>query len=226
MNCCVCNTAFLPYETYLLDSWGNRFHEYHKEEKKCGSCGCIAFGNTLNLTDGRTICIHCKNEAIISEDAMCKCYDAVIKFYQMGNIQVPLEKIELRLNNVHKQPSGTRGHVFSYPKISYKIDMLKGLNKTIFCGVLAHELMHVVIYEKGLNTQLNKKESEGLCELSAFFAYRLFNTPTVTPTATVAIKQLENNKDPVYGDGFRMMRDRVKKVGSLQKYLGILMKKK
>ena len=82
-------------------------------------------------------------------------------------------------------------------KKEYKIYVLDYFQKIKFAGVLAHELLHVWQYEKGIS--LSSQLTEGLCNLASYLVYEDINTDL----SRMYIKFLQEDSDPIYGDGFR-----------------------
>lgn len=218
MKCDYCNTEI--FGNYCYDSWGNKIHQKHINEIiRCGSCSNIVIPNSTprpkTLRDKRVICGKCLIDSILEDIQMMKCVNAVYEFYKSGNIIFPNERIKYKLIDAISMPNNTLGQML-YMGNSYIISILLGLNKTIFCGVLTHELMHVHLRELGI--RLSLQEEEGLCEVAKFFALKMFSTRH----ANTQIENMEVNNNVVYGDGFRLMKEKIKQHGSFQKYLQTL----
>jgi hypothetical protein len=81
------------------------------------------------------------------------------------------------------------------------VSVLWGLPQEMFEGVLAHELGHVWLFKQHMN-DIPEDLEEGLCNL---FAY-ILHQEKVTPEARYSVYLLEENLDPVYGEGFRRSR--------------------
>ena len=83
------------------------------------------------------------------------------------------------------------------------IVIVGGLAREHFEGVLAHELGHVWLFRARLD-QLPAPLTEGFCELVRHaWLLRLG-----TPLAGELRRRLEEGTDPVYGDGFRRVKER------------------
>lgn len=215
MKCDFCNKDIDGQ--YLIDSWGQKFHPQHFDEAhRCGSCTNIIIHNMTpkpkKLFDGREICSHCLKDSILNDNQMALCVDAVYKFYKMGGIVFPENNIRFKFVYSFNLGENTLGRM-DFNGDKYTVSMLKGLNKTLFCGVLTHELMHVLINELQINFEMY--ESEGLCELAKYFALKMFDSKH----AETWIKSMETNPDPIYGEGFRVMKERVRQHKSIQNYL-------
>ena len=73
---------------------------------------------------------------------------------------------------------------------------------------LAHELLHSWISLYGI--KLPNNEAEGLCNLGKFLVLKQEKNKDA---AYLIHWALEENKDPVYGDGYRLMKKRLEKLG-------------
>jgi hypothetical protein len=81
------------------------------------------------------------------------------------------------------------------------IAVLQGLPAVLFQGVTAHELGHVWLIVHGIQGLPNWAE-EGFCEYLSHRYYCTLNTPEGRYYALC----IEDNADPVYGEGFRRVR--------------------
>jgi hypothetical protein len=84
------------------------------------------------------------------------------------------------------------------------IGIARGLPPTHFGQTVAHEIGHAWLFQRGV-IDLEPALTEGVCELLAGAWLKRCNTPT----AEVMRDSLMTNPDPVYGDGYRMVRDAV-----------------
>jgi hypothetical protein len=71
----------------------------------------------------------------------------------------------------------------------------------LFQGVVAHELGHAWLHINTL-TRLSQKDEEGFCELMSFAYYSGLGTDD----SRYRMKCIEENPDPIYGEGFREVR--------------------
>jgi hypothetical protein len=82
------------------------------------------------------------------------------------------------------------------------VAVLRGLPAQLFQGITIHELGHVWLVVHGLQGRLPLWAEEGFCEL---LAYRFYQLHPSQETAYYA-RGIEENHDPIYGDGFRRVR--------------------
>jgi hypothetical protein len=92
-------------------------------------------------------------------------------------------------------------------RADFHIRMTYGLPDLYFRGVLAHEMLHswLALYGRQVTTD----ECEGFCNLGEAFVY----TKEDTPLAHYLLKQMYKNADAVYGDGYRLQKQRYEKLG-------------
>lgn len=81
------------------------------------------------------------------------------------------------------------------------IEIVRGLEALAFQGVVAHELGHVWVARHRIS--LPPAVEEGFCEL---LAHR-FYCDTGTEDGRRAAREIETNPDPLYGEGFRRLRE-------------------
>ena len=89
-----------------------------------------------------------------------------------------------------------------------EIRLLSGRPKILQGAVLAHELGHGWLFQKGLEGLPHALE-EGFCE----FCAHLWLGRNGDPRAPYLMARLARNEDPVYGGGFRTVQARVLEVG-------------
>jgi hypothetical protein len=90
-----------------------------------------------------------------------------------------------------------------------EIRILRGRPKILQGMVLAHELGHAWIFQKG-PAGLPRELEEGFCE----YCSHLWLSRSQDPRAPYLLDRIARNEDPVYGDGFREVQRRVLASGS------------
>ena len=89
--------------------------------------------------------------------------------------------------------------------MSHYVYILDGMSPCLFKETLAHECGHVWLNDR--NSRLNRsgiQEVEGFCNLLAYKVL-LFEFSEESKTTR---QNMLDNPDPIYGDGFRMMKQR------------------
>ena len=85
--------------------------------------------------------------------------------------------------------------------------MLFGLPRIEFEAVLAHELLHVWLYQNQITLSLTS--TEGFCNLGSYLIYKNDNTHF----SSIHIQAMNTSKDIVYGKGYREMKIQLEKLG-------------
>jgi hypothetical protein len=232
MICDICNKPINGY--YLYDNWGTKTHPQHngRETARCYCCHKYVDdtnrGYALKYGDGRVICRACHDNAVNSSETGRKSKTDVFMLFKKAGIALPEDRIKLVINDKkYAEQSLGKGSFhglmranwktgFLGPHREYIINIISGLHYVVFNGVLAHELMHVYITENCIN--LSHKEEEGLCELICYYMHEA----SKTKIGNIQMQTMINNPDPVYGDGFRLMKSKIDKVGSWSKLMAEL----
>ena len=81
-----------------------------------------------------------------------------------------------------------------------EIKILYGLNIIEFEGVLAHEIIHAWVYKN--NLKFDDMTLEGLWNLGSAIIYR----QNGSYLSSLLLSSIENNSDPIYGDGYNKMK--------------------
>jgi hypothetical protein len=124
-----------------------------------------------------------------------------------------------KMAELYQSPTNHRGLTLSRTATSFgllggksqtfqhTIYMLTHLTKIEFAGVLAHEMLHAWQTQNGIN--MSPKSMEGLCNLGSYLMYQ-----TLASSLTkICLRNLHENPDPVYGDGFREMHGYLEELG-------------
>jgi hypothetical protein len=227
MDCYICHRPLSG--KYYLDFWQHPCCASHYEGGQVLSCSsCQSFtsvSEALRLPDGRQLCPDCQRLVVSTEEQvtrqkkliLMRLNDVDITFADRHLDSVPVSIVtlrqmcELRQADVSVSNKGMtlttttrRGLQTSYTHHVYVLDHL---TRSDFTLTLAHELLHVWQNEHGLS--LPDPSCEGLCNLAAW--YVLHKLPS--SLNDYYIKTLEENTDPVYGDGFRHVLARYRQVG-------------
>jgi len=217
-----CDFCLEPLEgTYLTDSWGNAYHKYHEVGgSKCGTCGRLISENFsqggFQLSDGRVVCGICESTSVTSETYRKAYLREVKRLLEQHGIdrlpdEVPISLVDARtLQNLSKIESESmraftdhrseliNGQVVS--KTSH-IYILNHLPLVVFKAVLAHELLHVYLFEHDLD--LSSANREGFCNLGSELVYESDGSEM----AKFQLLSMQQSKDPDYGAGYRRMSE-------------------
>ena len=90
-----------------------------------------------------------------------------------------------------------------------QIYILQGLPEMSFISTCAHELMHLWFYSHNL-TDIKPLLLEGSCNMAAYLVLKR----QLTPEAEFLIKGLFEDKDKIYGTGFRKVQKLASRLGT------------
>ncbi|PKL79431.1 MAG: hypothetical protein CVV27_01905, partial [Candidatus Melainabacteria bacterium HGW-Melainabacteria-1] len=209
----------------LLDPWGNRAHARHGSQKtlSCSVCARLVSTKTsqngMVYGDGRVICGICQITQVAepaqiqhARQAVLQALSAVGFDYIPDYLAVTLAD-QRRMNQrlgVHAR-SNSHGYTKTIEKRhngelirEHSIYVLFGLPRLAFMGVLAHELLHVWLNDRGLQPG-SEQVVEGFCNLGTALIYQ----NDASPLAQVLLQRMADDPDPVYGQGYRLMRTRL-----------------
>ena len=213
-NCSIC---LLPInDNYLIDAWGNKFHSKHTNQGHyCNSCSrliseTITHGG-YKTQDNRYICSLCYVDLIFDNKAIESARNRVLKqlekigfsnlYYDIPIILLDeIDLIKISKTDYHKNVKGFTVIHKNNGKKDYKIYILNNLHQIEFDAVLAHEYLHV--WQSSYNIFLNEPDSEGLCNLGSELIYNNYNNTF----SKILNKNLMQNNDKIYGDGYKKMK--------------------
>ena len=227
-----CILCVHPLEgTFLVDPWGNRFHSEHQgKSPTCFSCGRIISQVTTRggrrLNDGRHICRICSTSAISTATHVRKARDSVIKVLKSVGIDSFPKEVSIRLVDrfeLNRVSKGLSLHLNGEMRgLTQSVETLEGRTRvatkhTIYLleylpaleleGILAHELLHVWLFERKI--KLRAQDTEGFCNLGNYLVY----SRKPSPMASYLLKNLQDDEDPIYGVGYRNMRRKLNAQG-------------
>lgn len=210
-TCVVCGELITG--TYKLDMWGQAFHAHHTT-KLCASCGRVVTDSDKHLPYNRYVCTHCVRAVVAKPEHVKWVYDRVYLIFKSKGLElpanVPVEIVDAKrmaqlngsnvidVNKLGLTVSGGTG-LFG-AKLNHNVYMLDGLHKVIFGGVLAHELLHV--WQNEHHIRLPKAYCEGFCNLGSYLLYRSIENEMTD----VLVKNMMNDPDEIYGEGFRKVK--------------------
>jgi hypothetical protein len=227
-RCALCQQALSG--KYLIDPWGQCAHPAHAGHKteQCHACGRFIGVQTthggVRFGDGRTLCGLCQISEVSqpAEIEQLKA-DILAQLHGVGFDYIPRYiAVTLADQRLLNQRLGISRHANSQGltktlekrengQLVYRehsIFVLHGLPRLLFCGVLAHELLHVWLNDRGLN-QRSDAEVEGFCNLGSALIFQQDSTPL----GAYLLQRLESDVSPVYGEGYRQMRARLQRSG-------------
>ncbi len=225
LRCSICHEPLRGH--YFSDSWDNAFCARHGEElQQCFTCRrliCDSItGGGVVYEDGRKVCNVCRKTAVDTIEAAQPLFAQVQSVLAKQGLSIDESvRLPLRLaseDEIDKLAGGTpqiEAGITIMESLSVngvetgrelnEILILYGLPSTHASAVMAHEFGHVWCYLNYL-PELPTVELEGICEM---FSYK-YLAAIDTPESRFHMNGIENNRDPIYGGGFRQIRDELK----------------
>ena len=235
--CAVCGKAIEG--KYLKDFWGNSSHVGHlRSNPSCDYCGRIisqrSTGGGSTYEDGRQICALCKEEAVEDKDTGLQIlYEARDLLEKSGIVLKPFNPafsiLDRKTLKRYTKSGEEQGFTHARKKsdgagrileLKIRVFVLHGLPYFAFLTTAAHELMHAWIHLNGRN-DAKKWLKEGSCNMAAYLVLRQKRDLK----AEYQIRQMREQKDKVYGKGFRKVHRYVKSRG-VKQWLEVLRKRK
>ena len=223
-KCAVCGKPLIN-TNYVVDIFGNKFHEKHKNEfPKCDNCGRLICKRITNggvrYSDGRNVCNLCARGSVKGNEEVRKIFRMTVNELKSLGFSVNLKNVTVYAadRNILKKAAGREyndalngytkgiierseyGTTVSETK-RFTIYALDGIPYDYLESILAHELMHVWLLQ---NTSIkhSKQLEEGSCNYLSYLLIRRKGSAN----SKYIIKNLENDPSPVYGEGFRKVK--------------------
>ncbi len=221
LKCSICNE---PIDgEYLIDDRGLKFHKYHEAElRRCDNCNRLISVKTtrggVKYSDGRNICNICKSKRLNSTSEYQRSLNQVIS--RLNNYGLRFNKSTIKLKTVdldelqkisqNRHSKNIRGYTHtsietlgSKKTFNHTIYILNGIPPKYVESTIAHELMHIWISEN-IEHKLSSQLEEGSCN---YISYTYLKSD-YSDDAKDIIKQLQNNPDRIYGEGYRKVYER------------------
>jgi len=222
-RCSCCKRIILPGEEYsTFEGYTDVFCQHcMKNALRCDACGRpVSDTASWALGDGRVLCEECNSKAVFDLKTANRLFKEMREFLKSEFGIYIDHSIELRLVRTdqleqlgtEKSTKGRRRGLFECKSQCnyYTIYMLYGLTENAFQAVAAHEYTHAWQSE---NCPPDQTEllTEGLARWVEYQVYKKIGD-------FHAAKMIETDNDPVYGKGFKKIREIVRKKG----YYGLL----
>ena len=197
-TCLICGSPIVG--TYYVDSYGNKVCEQHHENVfHCSCCGCFCGKESIELSNGVIVCEDCYKN--FPSDDECK---RIIRHIRRVYRSLPIGSIHtfrlLRIPSAEWSEGRNVTGLASRIGRTYTIKVPEFLSKTVLAEVLAHEMLHLWLYDK--NVSKKQRIIEGFCNLGSFEILSRIKTEK----ARVKRDSILVNPDAIYGDGFRIVK--------------------
>ncbi len=208
--------------SFYKDMYDQRICSSHPRNI-CVSCCSFCDSGAKEIAQGKYLCTRCQQHHTTLKDAK-----EIIKTIRSHYVQIGLGEIErfhLEMISLDamRQLAGLGSDVLGLALWNgrrYDIRVLENLSHTAMAGILAHEILHIWQFQRGLKAP--QRISEGFCDLGSFEIYSQIQTKH----AEVKINMLQEDPSPIYGDGYRIVKryfDKAGWSGVIQKMEGYLL---
>ena len=214
-RCVYCGKPLV--DEYFIDQWGQKYCKVHQGQyTACSYCGRLIPPDQVER--GAARCSTCRSSAIETDIEAKPLFSQAIRWVSSQGLLYNKLRLELELCERKKLDQLLRGqshphmlgvttgtsHMQNGQIVRTEVNgvaVLQGLPSTLFQGVTVHELGHVWLIVQGIR-DLPAWAEEGFCEL---LSYRYYND-LHTEESMFHGKNIEQNNDHTYGDGFRRIR--------------------
>jgi hypothetical protein len=235
LRCSVCGQIIEG--EYYLDPWGNPFHAYHADDiPMCRFCGRLISDNEagggVKFDDQYYICNHCAQdvvteaadgEKLLTEvrsrllEAGIDVGDVEVEFHLVSRDELSKVSGMADVDNYGLAIEKTTGYFLGLLKEkTYAIYILAGLPRMYFISTAGHELMHIWLYQHGVDG-MDRQMVEGSCDMASVLVLGQYDHELIP----LIIKQIEQNPNPLYGEGCRRIQRIVENRG-VEYWLGHL----
>ncbi len=216
-RCAYCGKPLMG--EYLVDHWSTQFCQEHEHAyPHCAFCGRLVPPHEQEQGVANIRCATCQSTAIESAAAAKPIFTRLKQWVSSqglvyNNLPISLELCDkAKLSGYLRERAQTHslgatmsstytqnGRVIRSEVTG--VAVLLGLPAMLFQGVTIHELGHVWLVVQGVQG-LPSWAEEGFCELLSHRFYGEMHTPESQYHAS----SIEQNADPIYGEGFRRIR--------------------
>lgn len=217
---------------FFVDPWGNKYHAAHTRQiPNCEYCGRIISPRTSSsgytYNDGRNVCGLCYQGQIASDREALPLISSVRDRLNQWGLEVPEAAAPVILvdrNTLRKllrrtgHPGGPTVNGFTsvltekqggkITKREMAVYILHGMPRELFEGTVAHELTHVWVNLHN-GRKLDPAFEEGSCNYMKY----LIHKESTSDLAPYALKSMQQDRDPAYGQGFRRAKAYVDRNG-------------
>ncbi len=216
LRCVYCDKPLIS--EYLIDHWDQHYCKEHQNQyPACDHCGRLIPPEQIERGAETVRCPVCRSSAVESAIEARPLFSQAIQWVSRqgliyNNLRLGLELCDRKKlgqflhsrSQAHALGATTSRSYTQNGQVTRReisgIAVLQGLPATLFQGVTVHELGHVWLLVQGIHA-LPPWAEEGFCEL---LSYRYYND-LHTAESMFHSMNIEQNPDPIYGDGFRRM---------------------
>ena len=207
-RCVICGNIIVG--SYYLDNYGNKACATHGDSiKRCKDCNKILSKEESVFINGTEWhCKSCHHNAVKDETEALHVFHELIDDFRGIGITGFYESTKIRLVTKSEGWSGLTRTSFNGYSYSFEILMLSPAHRLLFKSTLAHEMLHTWLVIHNIEMETPSLE-EGFCNLAS--AWVLENA--YSEIGRMWLKCMEKNYDLKYGQGYRIMKNKLKELG-------------
>lgn len=200
-KCYVCGKIL--FTTYYIDWGGHKVcSECAESTPRCVCCGQFCDSNSIDVGTGERLCTYCQQHYMKKKD--CARIVRFINRIYSKSVIGEIHNWKLKVMDAPKMLEVTgsprvRGLAEKRGDI-YTVYIFRQLSKVQFANVLAHELLHIWMYNRKLDPP--PEYCEGFCNLGSYIVLSNIDIEE----AKMGRKALMQSDDPIYGEGFRICK--------------------
>jgi predicted ester cyclase len=231
-NCLVCEKVFQGGEKLKRDEWGGLVHASHfNQAKMCDTCSKILSVKNISaqqvFKDGRMACNSCASDGVFESKRMEEVRKRVWPTLSSLGISSPVGNVIIRVvgkDIISKQALkiNARGNLRGLTLTTYKIVSDGRITRTSFAheifilygmphiecaSVLAHEYAHIWLNERFIED--SPPVVEGFCNVVS----DAILSKEKGKLASIIHTNMKQSDNPVYGAGYRRMKQRLTALG-------------
>jgi hypothetical protein len=213
-KCTICGQR-LGTSWYVSDL-GDAFCVSHRNPSFCQGCR-----RPMPLAATETMCTDCTPTLFSHESQIDRSRQDVLTWLSGHIGPNRLNEVPVTLENsssFSQNQTGVTNWTFDGRQFDVNIRILRNVTPNIFEHTLAHEYGHVLLVAepdslsfRGAFPDHRHVEEEGFCEVVKY----LWLQECGTGHRDLDQRDMRNNPDPVYGDGFRLVWKEYEKIGSI-----------
>lgn len=202
-KCDICgNYPFLP----CLDIFGHKVCIKHRKEgtiSHCSFCGRFCLQkNSLMISDGVFCCPRCIGDIPKDNKELGQMAFSIRNYYkECGLGEIPRFWVNQVKYDQLLQREGRVCLAYAEKRVDcYDIYLYEGLSRTIYISTLAHEVLHLWLWDHNLDPEADIRE--GFCNLGSYMIMKQLKTED----SRFRMRMYERDTDILYGGGFRKMK--------------------
>lgn len=205
--------------SYIRNEWGESYCSSHSSIEGCLWCGSH---RKLRIENGVHACIDCWDEVVLDDIEVADCAEVVMRWLESVIGPHSLHSVPVVYGGLTMPPpsGGTLGWTLSRwtgKSGSAEISTVGFMPRTALLQLLAHEYGHVLLifdphsFRVHSDMPTEELKVEGFCEVVSSELLRHL----ATDRCLKLLERMERNRNPVYGDGYRLMLPEMHSAGGI-----------